>query len=180
MQPAGAEFLQELGQAMAVMQAEQKSGAIAGGTVRGGLVELHDFDRLAIVSDLHGDTRALLSVLDLMESTKFLSSSRNKLVFLGDYVDRGSDSVGVLHRVCRLKRSHPDSVVLMRGNHEAPAEFPFSSHDLPHTMEGSFGPDAKATYGKVLSFFRLLSLATVVKDNLLLVHGGLPTDPGVA
>lgn len=180
MQPSVAEFLQVLGQAMAAIQTEQKSGAISGGTVRGGLVELHTFDRLAIVGDLHGDTPTLLSVLGLMESEKFLSSPRNKLVFLGDYVDRGSDSVGVLHRVCRLKCSYPDSVVLMRGNHEAPAEFPFSSHDLPYRMEDSFGPDARTAYSKVLLFFRLLSLVTVVKDGLFLVHGGLPTDPDAA
>jgi protein phosphatase len=68
----------------------------------------------------------------------------------------------------------------MRGNHEAPSEFPFSSHDLPYVMKGRFGPDAKAAYGKVLSFFRMLTLTVVVKDSLLLVHGGLPTDPGVA
>jgi protein phosphatase len=63
----------------------------------------------------------------------------------------------------------------MRGNHEAPAEFPFSSHSLPYELEDRFGEPAKAIYGKALSLFRLLSLATVVQGRLLLVHGGLPT-----
>lgn len=180
MQPEAAdEFLQDLGKAMAAMEKEQKSGAVAGGAVRGGLVELHDFDRLLVMGDIHGDMRAMSSVLDLAESEN-LFYPRNKLVFLGDYVDRGSDSVGILQRVCQLKHRHPDSVVLMRGNHEAPSEFPFSSHDLPYAMKDRFGPEAKAAYSKVLSFFRMLTLAVVVKGSLLLVHGGLPTDPDVA
>jgi protein phosphatase len=181
MQPAAAdEFLQDLAKATVAIEKEQKSGTVAGGTVRGGLVELHDFDRLLIVGDLHGDVCAMSSVIALAESEKLFTNPRNKLVFLGDYVDRGSDSVGVLQRVCQLKHRHPDSVVLMRGNHEAPSEFPFSSHDLPYAMKDQFGPEAKAAYGKVLSFFRMLTLAVVVRDSLLLVHGGLPTDSGVA
>ena len=179
MQPTAAEFMQDLDQAMAAMEKEQSTGIIVGGTVHGGLVELHDFDRLAVVGDLHGDMRILSSALELVESVKFLNP-RNKLVFLGDYVDRGSNSVGVLQRVCQLKHRYPDSVVLIRGNHEAPSEFPFSSHDLPYAMRDRFGPEAKASYGRVLSFFRMLTLAVVVKGSLLLVHGGLPTGSGVA
>jgi protein phosphatase len=63
----------------------------------------------------------------------------------------------------------------MRGNHEAPSEFPFSSHDLPYELEDRFGAPAKAIYRKALSLFRLLSLAVVVQGRPLLVHGGLPT-----
>jgi serine/threonine protein phosphatase 1 len=38
------------------------------------------------------------------------------LVFLGDYVDRGPDSKGVLDRLLALRQSH--RVVCLRGNHE--------------------------------------------------------------
>lgn len=40
------------------------------------------------------------------------------LVFLGDYVDRGPDSAGVLAAVKDLCDAHPDQVVALRGNHE--------------------------------------------------------------
>jgi protein phosphatase len=100
----------------------------------------------------------------------------NKLVFLGDYVDRGSDSVGVMYSVCHLKSEYPGSVVLMRGNHEAPAEFPFPSHDLPYNIEERFASRGREVYHKLLSMFRMLALAAVVKKKLLLVHGGLPTE----
>lgn len=174
--PASAdEFLQELEKATAALQGEWAQGRQAGSAVRGSLVEISDIGRLVIVGDLHGDARALSAILDGIDR-EFLQCPLNKLVFLGDYVDRGSDSVDVLQTVCRLKRAYPDSVVPMRGNHEAPSEFPFASHDLPFQIKERFGKDAKVLYGKTLSLFRLMPLAVTVKGALFLVHGGLPTE----
>jgi protein phosphatase len=104
----------------------------------------------------------------------------NKLVFLGDYVDRGSDSISIMYSVCYLKSTYPDSVILMRGNHEAPAEFPFSPHNFPYEIEDRFGNRWREIYKKLLSMFTLLTLATVVMQKLLLVHGGLPTEDAAA
>jgi protein phosphatase len=98
------------------------------------------------------------------------------MIFLGDYVDRGNDSIGVLYTLCYLKQKYPDSVILMRGNHESPAEFPFASHDLPYRIEDRFGYSGKTIYSKLLSMFKLLTLITIVGKRLLLVHGGLPTE----
>jgi serine/threonine protein phosphatase 1 len=39
------------------------------------------------------------------------------LIFLGDYVDRGPDSAGVMDRVCTRLDRHPGTVAL-KGNHE--------------------------------------------------------------
>ncbi|MEM3160077.1 MAG: metallophosphoesterase family protein [Nitrososphaera sp.] len=167
-------FSQVVEQATAAMLAERSAGMMEGGLVKGGLVELACVNKLAVVSDLHGDSQTLFRILDALGD--FLQDKGNKLVFLGDYVDRGSDSACVLYSVCHLKSKHPDSVVLMRGNHEAPAEFPFSPHDLPYEMEDRFGAFAKPLYKQVLSLFRLMTLATTVNGKLLLVHGGLPTE----
>lgn len=177
---AGAsDFIQKIGQATAALQAERQMKGIVGGRVEGGLVEIHELENLAVISDLHGDSYSLFRILDEINYEKFLSRPKNKLVFLGDYVDRGSDSVSVIYAVCHLKHAYPDSVVLMRGNHESPAEFPFPSHDLPYRIRERFGNSGRDVYGRLLSMFKLLTLATVVPDRLLLVHGGLPTEDAV-
>jgi diadenosine tetraphosphatase ApaH/serine/threonine PP2A family protein phosphatase len=177
---AGAsDFIQKIEQATAVLQAERQMKGIVGGRVEGGLVEIHELENLAVISDLHGDSYSLFRILDEINYEKFLSRPKNKLVFLGDYVDRGSDSVSVIYAVCHLKHAYPDSVVLMRGNHESPAEFPFPSHDLPYRIRERFGNSGRDVYGRLLSMFKLLTLATVVPDRLLLVHGGLPTEDAV-
>jgi len=158
------------------MLQEKQNNIIAGGRVSGGLVEIAELENLAVISDLHGDSKSLFQILSEINYEQFLSNPLNKLVFLGDYVDRGSDSVGVMYSVCHLKSTYPDSVVLMKGNHEAPAEFPFSSHDLRNEIEDRFIEHGRQVYQKLLSMFRLLTLATLIRQELLLVHGGPPTE----
>lgn len=168
--------MQLLEQSISALKQEQHQGKIVDGTVTGNLVEIDNYDHLVIIGDLHGDSRTLFRILHEINYEQFLSNPGNKIFFLGDYVDRGNDSIGVLYTICYLKNTYPHSIVLMRGNHEAPAEFPFSPHGLPYDMQDRFGASAKAIYGKTLFFFRLLALATVVRGRILLVHGGLPTD----
>ena len=170
------DFILHVERAMSALQAERQKGSIAGGKVSGGLVEISELKGLAVIGDLHGDSKSLYRILSEINHEEFLSDPMNKLVFLGDYVDRGSDSVGVLFSICHLKKTYPGSIVLMRGNHEAPAEFPFSSHDLPYETERRFADRDKEVYYRLLSMFRLLALGVVIRQRLLLVHGGLPTE----
>jgi predicted phosphodiesterase len=173
------DFIQKIEQAAYTLQEERQRQSIAGGKVNGGLVEIYDLRNLVIISDLHGDSKSLFRILSEINYEQFLSNPMNKLVFLGDYVDRGSDSISIMYSVCYLKSTYPDSVILMRGNHEAPAEFPFSPHDFPYKIEDRFGHRWREIYKKLLSMFSQLTLATVVMDTLLLVHGGLPTEDAV-
>jgi hypothetical protein len=174
------DFMQRIGQATYRLQIGRQRKRITGGKIYGGLVEIYDLENLVIVSDLHGDSNSLFRILSEIDYEQFLSSPMNKLVFLGDYIDRGSDSINIMYSMCYLKSTYPDSVVLMRGNHEAPAEFPFSPHDFPYEIEDRFGNSWKEIYKKLLAMFAQLTLATLVGHKLLLVHGGLPTEDTVS
>ena len=156
-----------------ILSLERSRGTIAGGSINSALIELAIPDELVVVSDLHGDLSVLQKILSDIDSGRFLLNPRNKIVFLGDYVDRGSESLGVLYTLLDLKYSNPDAVIMMRGNHEAPNQFPFNSHTLSHDIETKM-PNGKALYEKILSLFELLPLLTIVRDRLVLVHGGLP------
>jgi predicted phosphodiesterase len=156
---------------------QEKEGAIAGGRISGAFCEVAELDNVVVISDLHGDFECLARILEEVDYERFLRDETNKIVFLGDYVDRGANSVGVLHTVCQLKSRFPNSIILMRGNHEAPSEFPFSSHDFPFQLVERFGEDSgRAAYRKALLFFKELTVATTIQRELLLVHGGLPTN----
>lgn len=68
-------------------------------------------NRVIAIGDIHGHRRALDGLLKLIAP-----QPEDTLVFLGDYVDRGPDSSGVIQRVLDLKdRCH---VIALQGNHE--------------------------------------------------------------
>jgi hypothetical protein len=171
------DLIQSLDRVIEIMQRERKTGRLVRGEIKESFVELCIPERLVIIGDIHGDLPSLWRILKGISFDTFLGNPNNKLIFLGDYVDRGVNSIGVLYVVAILKKKYPDSVILMRGNHEAPVEFPFPSHDLPLQVIRRYGYDkGKLIYNeKILSFFSLLTLATLIKDSLFLVHGGVPT-----
>ncbi|MEW6428260.1 MAG: metallophosphoesterase family protein [Thermodesulfobacteriota bacterium] len=70
-------------------------------------------DRTLVFGDIHGCHRALIDLLALAAP----DPRRDRLVFLGDYVDRGPDSRGVIDEILRLKREFRQ-VVALKGNHE--------------------------------------------------------------
>jgi serine/threonine protein phosphatase 1 len=67
--------------------------------------------RTLAIGDIHGCSAALDHLLKLVRP-----GPDDRLVFLGDYVDRGPDSRGVLDRLIRLHAG--GRVVALRGNHE--------------------------------------------------------------
>lgn len=67
---------------------------------------------LYAIGDLHGQ-RAVLDLL--VQRVPFQPD--DEIVFIGDFIDRGPDSKGVVDRVLEFKLRHPKTVCL-RGNHE--------------------------------------------------------------
>src|SRR5687767_10335380 len=67
--------------------------------------------RTLAIGDVHGCLTALDTLLGFVRPTP-----RDHLIFLGDYVDRGPDTKGVLDRLIELRRT--GQVVCLRGNHE--------------------------------------------------------------
>ncbi len=170
------DFIKIIDAAANIMYKERQYSNIVGGSITSGFADLKIPQNVVIIGDIHGDLNSLFDILKDIEYEKFLASARNKMIFMGDYVDRGSQSIGVLYTICYLKQKYPHSIVLMRGNHEAPIEFPFSSHDLPLEIVKRYGETGKQIYiNRILPFFRLLILSTLIQSQALIVHGGVPT-----
>ncbi|MEY4167158.1 MAG: hypothetical protein RIR52_982 [Acidobacteriota bacterium] len=70
--------------------------------------------RTLVVGDIHGKLGLFNRLLDEMKYQPEI----DRLVLVGDLVDRGEDSRGVVERAIGLKDAAPERVTVLRGNHE--------------------------------------------------------------
>ena len=72
--------------------------------------------RTYAIGDVHGCLDQLQRLIELCE--RDAGQQRSKFVLLGDYIDRGRDSRGVIAFLMDLQKWSPDEVICLRGNHE--------------------------------------------------------------
>lgn len=80
-------------------------------------------EQIAFVGDVHGNLRALNGILTLLDQCRL-----TRVVFLGDYINKGPDSAAVVEVL--LDRTINGSVTLLRGNHETALLNAFEENDL--------------------------------------------------
>lgn len=69
------------------------------------------------IGDTHGCSAHLAELLD--QCRRFAKGKASKFIFLGDYIDKGIDSRGVIQTVMDLQAANnPDHVIAIAGNHE--------------------------------------------------------------
>lgn len=74
--------------------------------------------RLAVIGDVGGHVDQLRWALDWLGTTDGRLPPDLVVVQVGDLVDRGPDSVGVLDVVARLLTEQPEQWIQLVGNHE--------------------------------------------------------------
>lgn len=87
--------------------------------------------RLIAIGDIHGCNDELVRLIDTLEL-----KSDDKLVFLGDYIDRGPNIFETIKTLIKIKEEYPQTVCLM-GNHER-MFLDFLSPNCTRDQEGMF------------------------------------------
>lgn len=104
--------------------------------------------RLYAVGDIHGRLDLLNEMIGMVEENAAQHPDKKKiLIFLGDYIDRGLDSCGVIER---LLQGVPDcfTPVFIRGNHEDMfLEFMHGNMEIAPSWLSLGGAAALASYG---------------------------------
>ena len=118
---------------------------------------------ITVAGDTHGqyeDLLRLFSIGGFPPETNYL--------FLGDYVDRGKQSIETICLLMAYKLKNPVNFFLLRGNHES------SSINRIY----GFFDECKRRYSVKLwkiftDLFNCLPIAACIDDKIFLVHGGI-------
>jgi len=125
------------------------------------LIHLPPEGKVVFVGDTHGDLDASQKVI-----YKYLKSPY-RIVFLGDYVDRGEESEENINYLLQMKIEHPEQIFLLAGNHEG-----FMVKELyPANFWESLSLEKRKEYGTI---FSMLPLCASAENGILALHGGLP------
>jgi serine/threonine protein phosphatase 1 len=122
------------------------------------------------VGDIHGCLEPLRRLLRTVRP-----KPQDTVVFLGDYVDRGPNSQGVLDFLLKFARLFPQTVFL-KGNHEAMfLDYLQGGPKYPFLQNGGISTLASYTQGvppEHLDFLQRLRLYYETEDHIF-VHAGL-------
>ncbi len=138
-------------------------------------------DKIFVIGDIHGCAEELHLLLDKLPLTP-----TSRIVFVGDYIDRGENSKEVINTILNLQNYY--QVTTLMGNHEA--MFMDFLEDPGSTEAGAFiyngGSATLASYanqsGKYsipeehLDFFTKLSFFSQT-ESFFFVHAGVPDVP---
>jgi serine/threonine-protein phosphatase PP1 catalytic subunit len=121
---------------------------------------------IKVVGDTHGQ---FFDMLRIFEYGGFPPESN--YLFLGDYVDRGQQSLETICLLLAFKIKYPENFFLLRGNHE--------SSQINRVY--GFYDECKRRHSVKLwkvfwDCFNCLPVAALIEDRILCMHGGLSPD----
>lgn len=119
-----------------------------------------------ICGDIHGQYRDLLRIFECAGMPP-----ESNYLFLGDYVDRGRQSLETICLLLAYKIKYPENFFILRGNHECA-----SINRIYGFYEECKDRYTYKIWKKFTETFNCMPVAALVDSKILCMHGGLSPD----
>ena len=136
------------------------------------------YKRILVIGDIHGKFDEFISMWEKINVT-----SDDLVIFVGDYIDRGNQSVEVLQWL--MKKSHEENIICLCGNHEQMMTSTFFRKANPNdwlynggknTLDGLKKIENPAVLAEIINFVANLAIYHSIEiggKEYIFVHAGI-------
>lgn len=136
--------------------------------------------RTIVIGDVHGNYKKLRELLNGLRSENIYNPSEDKMIFLGDYIDRGENPRITIETIRNLQMENPN-VIALKGNHEDMAVKYMENLNTENSSPWPFNGYENTLYSYESHEDQLLNDLLWMEnlplyhedDNYIYVHGGI-------
>jgi hypothetical protein len=124
-------------------------------------LKIKNNENIIFVGDIHGDFDSMINAFSMFDDN-------SHIVFLGDIVDRGPNSLECIVMLMLYKAKYPERVHIIRGNHECNATskiYGFYDEIKEKIKEKEKEDKFEEIYDKICDFFSHLPIIIIIQNS---------------
>ncbi|CAG9534965.1 unnamed protein product [Cercopithifilaria johnstoni] len=126
-----------------------------------------------VIGDIHGQYEDLHRIFSVLGIGRKSGAVKRRFVFLGDYVDRGMNSLETICCLLAHKLMFPKMFNMLRGNHESSEINHIYGFQMELERKFPANNEGFRLWNAFNELFACLPLAAIIQNKIFCAHGGI-------